>query len=312
MNPTKRHRLYNLLQSILLISGMGMIAWSVVSTLSDPVITTLIVSGAMLGLVLAPTLPKRLLLSSYGARRLSGREFPEGIAMLAALARKAGLPRMPELYYVPSRLPNAFAVGGPDESAVCITDGLLKLLDRRELQGVLAHEIAHIAHRDLWIMSVADAMSRIVSVVSWIGQIILLMNLPLFFSGAAYIPWHVPLLLVFSPTLMALLQLALSRSREFDADRGAIELTGDPGGLAGALVKLERRVGRFWEEVFLPGRRIPEPSLLRTHPPTEQRIARLQVMLARPSPLLSSKPPLRIPDVQPSPPSRFRGLGHYR
>jgi len=169
-------------------------------------------------------------------------------------------------------------MGRPEDSAICVTDGLLRLLDARELAAVLAHEVAHIAHRDLWIMGMADAMSRVVSVASWAGQLTLLLNLPLLAAGLAVVPWGAVLLLVFSPTVMALLQLALSRSREFDADLGAVRLTGDPEGLAAALVKLERRTGRFWEEILLPGPRIPEPSLLRTHPPTRERVARLRAL----------------------------------
>ncbi|MEG3116668.1 zinc metalloprotease HtpX [Salinicola sp. 4072] len=311
MTPTRRHRVYNFLHSALLIGGMGLIVWAVVGMMAGPALTFLIVAGAMLGLVLTPALPRRLLLSSYKARRLSGREFPEGIVMMADLARRAGLPRVPELYYVPSRLPNAFAVGAPEESAVCVTDGLLRLLDRRELQGVLAHEVAHISHRDLWIMGLADAMSRIVSLASWIGQLILLLNLPLFLTGAAYLPWHILLLLAFSPLLMALLQLALSRSREYDADRAAAELTGDPAGLARALLKLERRVGRFWEEMFLPGRRIPEPSLLRTHPPTEDRVARLRSLPQRSRPADPAHDVLSVPPASNPGVPRFRGFGHY-
>lgn len=121
-------------------------------------------------------------------------------------------------------------------------------------------------------MGLAGAMSRAVSLASWIGQLIL----PLVLSGAAYVPWQVPLLPIILPTFMALLQLALSRTLEYDADRVGADLTGDPAGLASALVRLERRTGRFWEDMFLPGRRIPEPSLLHTHPPTEERVRRLQ------------------------------------
>ena len=312
MSPTRRHQFQNLLQSILLVGGMGLLAWIVVSSLFDPAMTILIALFVMIGFAFAPSLPKQILLSSYDAKKLGQGEFPEGVAIIEKLATRAGLPRMPELYYIPSRLPNAFAVGGPDESAVCISDGLLKLLDRREMTGVLAHEMAHIAHRDLWIMGVADVMARIVSLASWVGQLMLLINLPLFFIGAAHIPWHIPLLLIFAPTLMALLQRALSRSREFDADRGAVELTGDPDGLAAALMKLERRMGRFWEDMFLPGRRIPEPSLLRTHPPTEQRVERLQEMSAPSRPIHDVDRHWHIPDLPHAAPPRFRGFGHYR
>lgn len=213
---------------------------------------------------------------------------------------------------MPSQLPNAFAIGSAEDSAVCVSDGLFRLLDRREFAGVLAHEVSHIANRDLWIMGLADAMSRAVSLASWFGQLLLLVNLPLLLAGAAYVPWHIPLLLIFSPTIMALLQLALSRTREFDADHGAAELTGDPDGLASALVKIERRTGRFWEEMFLPGRRIPQPLLLRTHPPTEDRVTRLRELSRR-----HRRPPaapnrLRLPDMPATTTPRFGPYGVFR
>ena len=207
-------------------------------------------------------------------------------------------------------MPNTFAMGRPEESAVCISDGLLRLLSLRELTGVLAHEIAHIAHRDLWLMGLADAMSRAVSLASWLGQMLLLINLPLLVAGAATIPWIMPLALAFSPTIMALLQLALSRQREYDADRAAAELTGDPAGLASALAKLERRTGRFWEEMFLPGRRIPDPSLLRTYPANEERIARLRALEQSPLHGGPDAMAMRLPSVAARPmPPRFHLSG---
>ena len=112
-----------------------------------------------------------------------------------------------------------------------------RLLSPREPAAVLAHEVAHIANRDLWLMGLADAMSRAVSVASWLGQFLLIINLPLMAAGAATFPWGALLLLVFSPTIMALLQLSLSRRREYDADLGAVELTGDPEALASALTR---------------------------------------------------------------------------
>jgi heat shock protein HtpX len=274
------------------------------------------VAGVTIGLLLAPAVPKRMILRAYGARPLSRAEFPAGAAMIDALARRAELPGTPALWYVPSRLPNAFALGTPGESAICVSDGLLRLLDGRELAGVLAHEVSHIAHRDLWIMGLADMMARAVSVVSWIGQIVLLLNLPLFLMGAATVPWHVPLILIFAPVVMALLQLALSRSREYDADLGAARLTGDPDGLASALLKLERRAGRVWEEILLPGRRSPEPSLLRTHPPTAARVERLRAVSdgphaftdpAFPDPVARSEAPF----ARVTRPPRFRAFGYW-
>ena len=277
--PTLAHRLNNLAQTVLLLGGMAAIAWLVVGMIAGPETTFVIVAVMTGGLLFAPTLSRELLLRGYRARQLGARDWPEGFALLETLSARAGLPRCPELWYVPSQLPNAFAMGNPEDSVVCVSDGLFRLLSPREMAGVLAHEIAHIAHRDLWLMGLADTMSRAVSLASWLGQILLFANLPLIVARAVTLPWIAPLALAFSPTVMALLQLALSRRREFDADLGAVRLTGDPEGLASALAKLERRVGRFWEEMFLPGRRIPGPSLLRTHPPTEERIRKLRSLL---------------------------------
>ena len=271
-----RHRLLNLVQSALLLGLMAALAWVSVTVILGPGTGLLVALGMVAGLFLAPDLSRRMLLSAYRAQRLTGREAPGLIAALAELARRAGLPRTPALYRVPSRLPNAFAMGSPEDSTICVTDGLLEILDGRDLASVLAHEIGHIAHRDLWIMGLADVMSRLVSLASWMGQLLVLVNLPLVMAGMVHVPWSVVVLLIFAPTLMALIQLGLSRTREYDADRVAADLTGDPEGLIGALGKLERRVGRFWEDIFLPGRRIPEPSLLRTHPPVESRVRRLR------------------------------------
>jgi len=271
-----RHRLLNLAQSALLLGLMAAIAWVSVTAILGPETGAMVALGMVAGLILAPDLSRRMILSAYQAQRLTGRDAPGLVGALAELARRAGLPRAPALYRVPSSLPNAFAMGTPEDSSICVTDGLLELLDGRELAGVLAHEVGHIANRDLWVMGVADVMSRLVSLASWVGQFLLLLNLPLLMAGLVHVPWSVVALLIFAPTLMALVQLGLSRTREYDADRAAADLTGDPEGLIRALGKLDRLTGRFWEEIFLPGRRIPDPSLLRTHPPTESRVRRLR------------------------------------
>ncbi|MCC5989502.1 MAG: M48 family metalloprotease [Pararhodobacter sp.] len=311
MTPASRHRLRNLAQSALLLAGMGLIVWLVVGWLAGPGWTLALVAATLAGLALAPSVPRRLLLSAYRARPLAAWEFPRGAALIEALAERARLPRPPELWYVPSRLPNAFAIGHSGDSVICISDGLLRLLGPRELAAVLAHEMAHIAHRDLWVMGLADGLTRLVSIASWAGMLLLIIYLPLVLAGAADFPWHVPLVLIFAPTLMALLQLALSRNREFDADLGAVTLTGDPAALASALSKLEARGGRMWEEILLPGRRIPEPSLLRTHPPSEERIARLrQLALPQAPHPLPGAPHTRL--QMPTPPRpRFHRSGMW-
>jgi len=228
-----------------------------------------------LALALSPSIPPGLVLSLYRARPIGRAEFPDGYALLDELAARAALPATPVLYYIASSTLNAFAVGSRARAAIAVSDGMLNAFSGRELAGVLAHEISHIRGNDLWIMNLADTMSRITGWLSYFGMILLFLNLPLWLAGQVLVPWLLVLLLLFAPTLMSLLQLALSRSREYDADLGAAELTGDPAGLAAALEKLERRQGRFWEEILFPGRRIPDPSLLRTHPPTAERVRRL-------------------------------------
>ncbi len=269
------HRLSNAAQSVLLLGGMVALLAVIADIVAGPdaIVWTLIAGAAVL--ILSPRLSPRLVLRLYGAREVAPHEAPDLYALIGELARRAELPRAPRLFYVPSSMMNAFTLGRRDEAAITVTDGLLRRLDARELAGVLAHEVAHIRNNDMWIMGLADSISRMTRTLSFLGVFLLFLNLPLLMFGYGYVPWTAVLILMFSPTLSALLQLALSRRREFIADLGAAELTGDPMGLARALEKLERYQGRMWEQILLPDRRLPEPSLLRTHPPTEERIRRL-------------------------------------
>jgi heat shock protein HtpX len=288
-NRLRRHKLLNLAQSLLLLGGMLAIlaacAWSVWG--GEGILWALL--GGGLSLLLTPTVAPEWVMRLYRARRLHASDLPEAHLLLANLAKRAELPTTPALYYLPSSLLNAFAVGNVRGAAIAVSDGLLRHLTTRELAGVLAHEISHVRNNDLWLMNLADLMSRLTSLMSWLGQLLLLFNLPALVMGAAGVPWLLVLVLIFSPTVMALLQLALSRAREHDADLDAALLTGDPEGLAAALAKLDRLQGRYWEEILLPGRRMPEPSLLRTHPPTAERIAQLR-SLAGELPRLAGQP----------------------
>ena len=141
--------------------------------------------------------------------------------------------------------------------------------------GVLAHEISHIRNDDLWIMGLADAVSRLTRMLSWMGQLLLLLSLPMLIPGGDTFPWLLVLPLTGAPILSFLLRLALSRTREYDADLGAATLTENPRGLANALAKMERLRGSWLERLLLSERRLPEPSVLRTHPDTADRIRRL-------------------------------------
>lgn len=270
-----RHTLLNRAQTTLLLGVMaaflallGWLLWGAQG------IYILLISGGLLVLI-NPVVSPQLVMRMYDARPLTEQEIPALHQAVRELARRAGLTRPPTLYYVPSSMVNAFAVGRPDQAVICISDGLLRTLNIREAIGVLAHEISHIRNHDTWVMGLADLFSRLTSTLSLFGQVLLLVNLPLLMFSDVSIDWFAILILIFAPILSTLAQLGLSRSREYDADLNAARFTGDPQGLAEALVKLERVQGAWMKRIFLPGHGIPEPSLLRTHPPTEERIRRL-------------------------------------
>ena len=213
---------------------------------------------------------------------------------------------------MPSAVVNAFATGSKQEASIALTDGLLRSLSPRELAGVFAHEVAHIANEDLRVMGLADSVSRLTCLLALMGQIAILLSLPALLVGAAEVYWPGLLLLAASPQLALLAQLGLSRVREFDADRLAAELTGDPQGLASALAKIER-VSRSWRAWLWPGWGNPEPSCLRTRPATQERIARLLTLAPGPASAL----PLRAPHFLPESalatrPPRWRPSGLWR
>ncbi len=276
VDPFDRHALRNLAHSAVLLGGMfalfALFGYALAGVGGVLWLGFVGLVSAGIGARVSP----RLVLRMYRARPLHPVEAPGLFALLEEVAGRARLPALPRPYYVPSGMINAFAVGNREEAAIGITDGLLRALSPRELRAVLAHEITHVAHNDAWVMGLADFVTRTVNTLAWLGQMLLLLNLPALLLGARPpFPFGFLLLMIFAPTLSALLQLALSRAREFDADLGAARLTGDPLGLAAALQKMERLQGGFLERIFLPGWRVPEPSLLRTHPPTEERIRRL-------------------------------------
>ncbi len=229
-------------------------------------------------LTLSPGFSPRVILKLYNARMLAPGEAPALEALAAELARRASLAEAPALAYVPSQSPNAFSVGSRRSAVIALTDGLLRSLSRRELAGVLAHEISHVAHSDMWIMALADVVGRITALFSSLGWVLLILSLPMFLVAGYALPLTPILALLLAPAGTTLLQLALSRTREYDADLEAVDLTGDPEGLATALGKLEARSGGVFERILFPGRSEPHPSILRTHPETTERMVRILKM----------------------------------
>ncbi|WP_297526706.1 zinc metalloprotease HtpX [Thiohalobacter sp.] len=298
-----RHRLLNLTQTLLLIGGMMLLLGLTARLLFGEGAFLWTAGMVAVVLLLAPRLSPRLIMRLYQARPLTASEAPELLQVLAELARRAGLPQVPALYWIDSPVMNAFAVGQRESAAIAVTRGLLERLTPRELAGVLAHELSHVRNNDMWVMGLADTVSRLTANLSLLGQLMILVNLPLLAMGGVTLPWSALLLLVFAPAVSTLLQLALSRTREYDADLGAVLLTGDPDGLASALAQLERQQGGWIERVLFPEGRNPNPSWLRTHPPTEERIRRLRALAgpAAESPPLPAHSLPRLPAHRPRP-----------
>jgi heat shock protein HtpX len=220
----------------------------------------------------------KIVLSMYRAQQVaSGHPLYESVARIAS---RAGLP-MPRVYIIPDDSPNAFATGrNPEHAAVAATEGILRVLDRDELDGVLAHELSHVGNRDILISSVAATMA---------AAIMMLARFAMFFGGGrndrdGANPLTLLLMLIVAPIAAMLIQMAISRSREFAADAGARRLMGSPEGLVRALRKIEALSKRVpldanpaTAHMFIvnpfSGRGLT--SLFSTHPSTEARIAAL-------------------------------------
>lgn len=179
-NPLQRsHRTLNLLHTWLLAAGsLGLLAVTAYVFAGGAGVLIALVFGTLTVALVGRVSPK-MVLSMYQAEPVSRQRFPEGHAIMDELARRASLPAVPKLHVVPSRMLNAFAVGRREDSAIAITDGLIRALSLRELAGVLAHEVSHIAHEDLRVMAFADMVSRYTSFMSTFGILTLFVNLSL-------------------------------------------------------------------------------------------------------------------------------------
>lgn len=231
---------------------------------------------------LGPKASPRLLLQMFKARPLRRQDAPAVHELLAFLAARAQLRCALKLYHIPSQGMNAFSVGNNSEATIALTDGLLRKLRASELLAVMAHEISHIRNNDMRVMALADMVSRLNSLLSSIGLLLLLVGLPLFLLGRIFISLPFVLLLILAPALSDLLQLALSRTREYTADLDAVALTGDPAALIDALEKMEvaQIDGGMRRLLSNEGDRLL-PSLFRSHPATGERIRRLKKIFAQ-------------------------------
>jgi heat shock protein HtpX len=223
-----------------------------------------------------PMMSPALILRLSSGRRLLPEEAPQLHGILQNLSRKAGLSHLPSLFYLPTDAMLAFTVGSRNNAAIAVSMGLIRRLSWQEQTAVLAHEISHIRHNDVRIMAFAGLAGQFTRLLSMFGQFMLLFSLPMIFVGQVVISWPAIILLIFSPTLSSLLQLALSRSREYNADLSAAELTANPEALASALAKIDKFQKSVFSRLVWPmGPRMPQSSWLKTHPPTKERIRRL-------------------------------------
>lgn len=231
-----------------------------------------------------------IVLKMYGARPLTESDAPELYRLVADLAARASLP-MPKVCLIESQTPNAFATGrDPSHAAVAVTRGIVGVLSREELSGVLAHELSHIKHRDTLISTIAAAMGSAISMLAYMAQWSAIFGRSDDDEGAGGIVGTLLAVLV-APLAAMLIQLAISRSREYDADKAGGEICGNPRYLARALEKIssaaqalppmrEAEARPATSNLFiinpLAGSRQAFMSLFSTHPPTAERIQRLE------------------------------------
>jgi heat shock protein HtpX len=232
----------------------------------------------------------RIALATNGARPVTREELPEVYEIVERLTRKEGMP-MPSIYLIPSETPNAFATGrNPQHAAVAVTEGILRILDRRQLEGVLAHELSHVKNRDILIATIAAGLAGLIGslghMIQWAGMFGSLGsrdsngNDTNVFGALAWA--------ILAPIMAMLIQLAVSRSREYAADATGAQMTGDPEPLAQALLSLEganqaqpmAQAGPASAHLYIvnPLRGRAFASLLSTHPPIEERVKRLREM----------------------------------
>jgi heat shock protein HtpX len=278
--------MFNLMKTAILMAAITALFMAIGSLLGGQ-------TGMMLALAVAVAMnffsywfSDKMVLKMYNAREVDASSAPQFYGMVQELAARAQLP-MPRVYLIDEDAPNAFATGrNPQHAAVAATTGILRVLSERELRGVMAHELAHVKHRDILISTVSATMA---------GAISMLANFAMLFGGRdsegrSHNPIVGLLVMILAPLAASLIQMAISRSREFEADRGGAEISGEPRALASALQKIqafargtpleaaERHPETAQMMIMNPLSAGGLRGLFSTHPATEERVEKLLAM----------------------------------
>ncbi len=277
--------MFNWLKTSILMAGIVALFGMVGAMIGGQqgMILALLFGGAMN--VFSYWFSDKMVLRMYGAREVDAASSPYLYNMVRELAARAQMP-MPKVYIIDEAQPNAFATGrNPEHAAVAATSGILRMLSERELRGVMAHELAHVKHRDILISTISATMA---------GAISALANFAMFFGGrdseGRANPIATIALAILAPMAAMVIQMAISRAREYEADRGGAEICGDPDALADALQKIDHyargipmaaaeahpETGQMMIMNPLSGRGLA--GLFSTHPATEERVRRLRAM----------------------------------
>lgn len=249
--------------------------------------TMMLVFGSVMNFIVYWNSDK-MVLAHYQAKEVTRQYEPELWDTVARLAKKADLP-MPRVYIIPSSVPNAFATGrNPEHAAVAVNSGLLSILNQDELEGVLSHELSHIKHRDILISTIAAVMANAISTIAQWGMFL---GGGRDEDGESRNPFVGILLMLFAPMAAMLIQMAVSRSREYKADESGGEISGKPEALASALLKLQnaamhtqmRNATEATAHMFIvnPFAGINARQLFSTHPTTEERVRLLREQARR-------------------------------
>jgi heat shock protein HtpX len=281
MTTTGRSNWQAALKTVILLATLGGILVGAGYLIGGPTTALIFLFLAVLINMGAWFFSDKIAIAAARAKPVTEEEDPRLYQMVRDLTTRAGLP-MPKLYVIPQEQPNAFATGrNPKHSAVAVTAGIRKLLTEDELRGVLAHELGHVRNHDILLTSV---VASIASAITWIGYLVL------FIGGDDDSPLGIigPLLLwLLAPIAAAIIQLAISRQREYSADATGAEICGNPESLASALLRLESgaqavpmQVNQATEPLYIvkPFKGGGIASLFSTHPPIEERVRRLRQM----------------------------------